>query len=62
MVKTGKGHTRVFPFDDLINQPLRDQNEFIENGELAFATYKVVLGVKIPSWLGEFKFGIKIFY
>ena len=36
VVKTGQGHTRVFPFDELINEPKRNHQEFIQHGEEAF--------------------------
>ena len=50
IVKTGKGHTRVFPFHELINEPKRNHNEFIQHGEEAFASSQPVFGVKGPSW------------
>ena len=50
VVKTGKGHTQVFPFDDLIDEPKRNHNEFVQHGEEAFASSKPIFGVKGPSW------------
>ena len=38
VVPIGKGHGRVFPFDpNLIDGPKRNHDEFIVNGEEAFA-------------------------
>ena len=51
VIKTGKGHTRVFPFDAaLIDGPKRSHSEFVSNGEDAFATSSPIFGVKGPSW------------
>lgn len=51
VVPIGKGHGRVFPFDaSLIDGPKRNHDEFIANGEEAFASGTRVLGVKGPSW------------
>ena len=38
VVKVGKGHTRVFLFDGLINESKRNHNNFIQHGEEAFAS------------------------
>ncbi|XP_013380319.1 uncharacterized protein LOC106151541 [Lingula anatina] len=51
VVKTGKGHTRTFPFqENSIDGPKRSHEEFIEHGENAFTSSSSVFGVKGPSW------------
>ncbi|WAR15739.1 PGBD4-like protein [Mya arenaria] len=40
----------VFPFDDLIDEPKRNHNEFVQHREEAFASSKPIFVVKGPSW------------
>ncbi|XP_021344066.1 uncharacterized protein LOC110443942 [Mizuhopecten yessoensis] len=52
VVPTGKGHTRVFPFDEEnVDGPCRTRENFIQHGEQAFETNSITYGVKGPSWL-----------
>ena len=51
VIPIGKGHGRIFPFSSsLIDGPKRNHEEFIANGEEAFASSSRILGVKGPSW------------
>ena len=52
VIKSGKGHTRVFLFDsNLVDGPKRRHEEFLQHGEEGYKKSMPVFGVKGPSWL-----------
>lgn len=51
VIQSGKGHTRVFPFDtSCFNGPKRTHEEFVRHGDEAHESSEIVYGVKGPSW------------